>query len=377
MPPVTSRLCVGGQTAFSQQARCKDQGANAMDSIVDTLRHVRTEDEGPVPTPGGALAIQIRLMAVAATARFQGAELDVADLRRASDTAPSPAALAEWVGAAGLWSKPAHLSWPQLVSLQVSRPVPLLLNDGSAVLLVATDKKRDLVFVRHSRLPSDAPSVALRQSELAKVWSGEAVLIRAKRGAAREEIPFSFGWVAQLVWQERHAMRDVLLASLALSILTVLPPLIVMTVIDQVVVHQSLSTLVLVSLLIGTAMLSETLLGYARRQLIQIVGARVDAKLNLHVFHRLLRLPLDYFERNQAGFEVAPVSWTPEYLGSRSPRWPRQEEPIHLSFVARWLSWCMVVARPRNWRMSSNRRRSRSGIGWCSGNATPVAATVA
>jgi ATP-binding cassette subfamily B protein len=56
------------------------------------------------------------------------------------------------------------------------------------------------------------------------------------------------------------------------------------------------------SLLIGVAMLSETLLGYARRQLILVVGARVDAKLNLHVFQRLLRLPLDYFERNQAGY---------------------------------------------------------------------------
>ncbi len=93
-------------------------------------------------------------------------------------------------------------------------------------------------------------------------------------------------------------MRDVLLASLALSILTVVPPLMVMTVVDQVVVHQSLSTLVLMCLLIGTATLSETLLGYGRRQLIQIVGARVDAKLNLHVFQRLLRLPLDFFERN-------------------------------------------------------------------------------
>ena len=76
----------------------------------------------------------------------------------------------------------------------------------------------------------------------------------------------------------------------------------VMTVIDQVVTHQSLSTLVMMSLLIGVAMISETLLGYARRQLILIVGARVDAKLNLHVFQRLLRLPLDYFERNQAGY---------------------------------------------------------------------------
>src|SRR5208337_3305527 len=32
-----------------------------------------------------------------------------------------------------------------------------------------------------------------------------------------------------------------------------------------------------------------------------VVGTRLDAKLNLHVFNRLLRLPLDYFERHPAG----------------------------------------------------------------------------
>jgi len=54
-------------------------------------------------------------------------------------------------------------------------------------------------------------------------------------------------------------------------------------------------------MLVGIALLSETALGYARRQLILAVGARVDAQLNLHVFQRVLRLPLDFFERNQAG----------------------------------------------------------------------------
>jgi len=46
----------------------------------------------------------------------------------------------------------------------------------------------------------------------------------------------------------------------------------------------------------------------------------------------------------------------------------------HLSSVARWLSWCMLAGRLRNWRMSSNQRRNRSGSGWRSGSATPVAA---
>jgi ATP-binding cassette, subfamily B, bacterial HlyB/CyaB len=272
-----------------------------MDTVSEKS-HLKAVDQGKVPTPGGEVAIQIRLMAIAAAARFHGAELHRSDLRVVADDIPSPAALTDWLRASGLWAKAVRLPWKQLIGLNLASPVVLLLNDGSAVLLIANDKKRNQVWIRHSQLAPADPPVALHQSELAQVWAGEAVLMRAKRTTATEDPPFSLGWVAQLVWMERHAMRDVGLASLVLSILTVLPALMVMTVIDQVVTHQSLSTLVMMSLLIGVAMLSETLLGYARRQLILIVGARVDAKLNLHVFQRLLRLPLDYFERNQAGY---------------------------------------------------------------------------
>ena len=265
---------------------------------------VEGSDEARLPTPGGAVAIQIRLMAIASLARFHGVDLDRNDLRLQADVVPSPGALAKWLRDGGLWAKPVRLSWKQLLGLDLAAPVVLLLTDGSAVLLVANDAKRDQVWVRHSRLAKADPPVALTEKELLEAWAGEAVLIRAKRTAAAQDAPFSLGWVAELVWMERHVLRDVGLASLVLSILTVLPALMVMTVIDQVVTHQSLSTLVLMSLLIGVAMLSETLLGYARRQLILIVGARVDAKLNLHVFERLLRLPLDYFERNQARYDL-------------------------------------------------------------------------
>jgi subfamily B ATP-binding cassette protein HlyB/CyaB len=261
----------------------------------------RAPEQARLPTPGGDLAIQIRLMAIAAVARFHGAELARSDLRVAEAEIPSPAALTQWLRASGLWARPVRLKWAQLVGLDLVSPVVLLLTDGSAVLLVGNHRKRDQVWIRHSRLTPADPPVAVCQSELAAVWAGEAMLMRARRTTAGTDAPFSLGWVAELVWIERHAMRDVGLASLVLSILTVLPALMVMTVIDQVVTHQSLSTLVLMSLLIGIAMLSETMLGYARRQLILIVGARVDAKLNLHVFQRLLRLPLDYFERHQAG----------------------------------------------------------------------------
>src|ERR1700731_4768623 len=59
------------------------------------------------------------------------------------------------------------------------------------------------------------------------------------------------------------------------------------------------------------------MLGYARRAIIAVVGARLDTKLNLHLFSRLLRLPLDYFERHPAGetmYQVAQVYRGREFL---------------------------------------------------------------
>jgi ATP-binding cassette, subfamily B, bacterial HlyB/CyaB len=271
---------------------------------VDTVSQTKDPadlERGQIPTPGGGVAIQVRVMAISAAARFHGAELDGRELRVPENEPPSPAALTEWLQSSGLWAKAVKLSWKQLAGLDLTAPVVLLLNDGSAVLVVAADKKRNAVWPRHSRLGAAEPPMQVDQKTLGAVWGGEAVLMRAKRSTSREDSPFSLGWVAELVWMERRSMRDVGLASLVLSTLTVLPPLMVSTVIDQVVTHQSMSTLVLMSLLIGVAMLSETMLSFARRQLILVVGARVDAKLNLHVFQRLLGLPLDYFQRNQAG----------------------------------------------------------------------------
>jgi ATP-binding cassette subfamily B protein len=273
--------------------RPPDHGRTAVDTDVT--------QEVQVPTPGGAVAIQVRLMAIAAAARFHGAELDRSDLATPPEETPAPAAVADWLRGSGLWAKVVRMTWKELVGLDLKAPLVLLLNDGSAALVVATEKKNGVALLRHSQLGAEEPPMRVTETILSRAWNGEVVLMRARRLAVREEAPFSMGWIGHLVWQERCLLRDIGIASAVLSLLTVIPALAVMTVIDQVVTHRSQSTLTLMALLLGVAMLSETALGYARRQLILIVGARVDAKINLHVFDRLLRLPLDYFERNQAG----------------------------------------------------------------------------
>jgi len=149
------------------------------------------------------------------------------------------------------------------------------------------------------------------------VWSGEAVLLRAARSYIAADAPFSLRWLADLVRLESRLLRDITIASFTLSVLTILPPLIVMTVVNKVLQFNSISTLVLLSAVIAVVFAYETLLGHARRLIINVVGARLDTKLQLHVFSRLLRLPLDYFERHPAGetmYRLAQVYRIREFL---------------------------------------------------------------
>jgi ABC-type bacteriocin/lantibiotic exporter with double-glycine peptidase domain len=83
------------------------------------------------------------------------------------------------------------------------------------------------------------------------------------------------------------------------------PALLVMAVLDRVLMYSSLSTLFLISAALGVMMFYEGVLGWARRELVLILSARVDVRLNLHTFSRLLALPLDYFERSQAGETIS------------------------------------------------------------------------
>jgi subfamily B ATP-binding cassette protein HlyB/CyaB len=125
--------------------------------------------------------------------------------------------------------------------------------------------------------------------------------VRANRGIAEADSPFSMRWLVRMVMTERKTLRDLCIASLSISFLTIMPPILVMQVINRVLVYGSLSTLALLAVLLIIFVLYETMLGYARRLIIAVLAIRIDTKLNMHVFNRMIRLSIDYFERHPAG----------------------------------------------------------------------------
>ena len=184
--------------------------------------------------------------------------------------------------------------------MQSDAPLMLILADGGAAILVSRDPEAGTVSLKDPGRPGDEP-VAIDELRLAELWHGDVVLVRRERSASADEEPFSFGWITRLVLQERHSLREIIAASIILSVLQILPPFLIMVAIDRVLTHQSISTLGMIALMLVLATAYETLLGYARREIVEVTSTRIDARLALHVFRRLLALPVDFFERNPTG----------------------------------------------------------------------------
>jgi ATP-binding cassette, subfamily B, bacterial HlyB/CyaB len=247
-------------------------------------------------------AVDPRIQAVVRAARFYGIELDPAEFRCARGEAiPSAASLSAWTQESGLWSRAVRLRWRHLMRLQDTGPVVLLFADGGAGLLASVDPDQNIVRLKNPLAPIGAPAVAVDELRLMDVWTGEVVLLRNERARAATEAPFTMRWLIALLTAERRSLLDIGIASLTLSFLTIFPPFLIMTVVDKVLTHRSYSTLALLAAILAIGILYETLLGHARRLIVLVVSTRIDTRLGLHLFNRLLRLPLDYFECHPAG----------------------------------------------------------------------------
>ncbi|MCB8878975.1 peptidase domain-containing ABC transporter [Acidisoma cellulosilytica] len=242
------------------------------------------------------------LVGALAIARYHGIDLDPTTFRLDPSTpVPSPAVLIEWVREQGMWAKAVRLKWQQLLRLESAGPVMLLMKDGGAVLMVEADAARNVVFVKEPTVSGTGVAVPVDELRLSQVWEGEVVMMRPQRNDEEQDIPLSFGFLTKLVMQERSILRSVAFASLIITFLTIIPILIVYSAVQRIIEYHSMSTLLLVTIILIVATLLDAIIEHARGNLLQVASTRIDAKIQLFVFKRLLSLPLDYFERTQSG----------------------------------------------------------------------------
>lgn len=244
----------------------------------------------------------IRLYAALAAARFHGLELDIRDFAaEPGENTPSPASLARWLNEQGAVAKGMRLKWRYLLRLQNSPPVVLMFKDGSAGLMVATNPEKGVVWLRDPMGGDGDTPIPVDELRLSQVWTGDVLLVKRRRDESEADARFDLLWFAKMAMREKKILRDIAFASMILSILQIFPALIVMQVLDRVVNYHSMATLVSLSSFVLILTFYEILLTYARRELSLVLSSRLDARISLHAFNRLLALPLEFYEREQTG----------------------------------------------------------------------------
>jgi ATP-binding cassette, subfamily B, bacterial HlyB/CyaB len=180
---------------------------------------------------------------------------------------------------------------------------------GSVVLLLGGDEETVQVLEQGEATPKKLP-----RDELARRHSGIVVFFTpiipdATGGDGISPSPpqFGFGWFIPELLRYKHIWRDVLLASLAIQLMSLAVPLFTQIVIDKVIAHHALSTLTVIGVALALILLFNSSMGWIRQYLILHTGNRVDAVLGTQVFDHLLKLPYRYHEERPTGVTIARI----------------------------------------------------------------------
>ena len=253
------------------------------------------------------------LEALVHVARQQGLDTSVEAIRRrfvVQDGRLPNGALIALAGELGLRARALRVSWDDLPRFQKVLPAILRTWDGGALVLEAIidDPNSGRVAVVRDPAAGGETRAVVDRNQLRLAWDGELILVKRRHDANDENQPFGLGWLLRQVLKEGSILRDVGIASLVSTLFALVPPFIAMIVLDRVIVNQSTSTLVVVAGAMALVILFEAVLGYVRRLFMETTATRIDGRLSLYIVDRLLRLPMDYFERTPSGETMSKLS---------------------------------------------------------------------
>ncbi len=214
----------------------------------------------------------------------------------------------------------AHLSGlplPLLIQTKASVPVSEELSVAAVpeseglALITAVQSDKAVLFSAGANQPQALSLGELSDRLTGVAWlvSPEVEAVNDADASASDEAAatqsFGFRWFIPELMRHRRVWRDVLLASLALQIVSLATPLFTQAIIDKVVVHRTQSTLIAIGIAMAIFTLFNGLMSWARQYLVLHTGNRVDAVLGAAVWEQLLRLPLRYFEHRPTGVVAA------------------------------------------------------------------------
>ena len=231
----------------------------------------------PSPPPGDS-----GLIALAAIAAHYRIAADPAQMSHELGLSESPAGGEEIVRSATRIGLKSSLLVRQPAKRLATVPLPAIVGFKDGTFGVLTHRLPDgQIRVVN---PVTRAQIIGKAEEFAANWSGCIVLVtRRAGGPGIDPKKFEFSWFLPSLWRYRRPLYHVLIASLFVQLFALITPLFFQVVIDKVLLHKGMSTLVVITvglLLIG---LFDVILQYLRSYALTHTTSRIDVELGSQI----------------------------------------------------------------------------------------------
>ncbi len=139
------------------------------------------------------------------------------------------------------------------------------------------------------------------QDEFEKIFSGHILLLKKHYSILDEDQPFGLRWFIPEFYRQRTLLGQVALAILSISLIGLVIPLFFQLVVDKVLLHQSYNTLTVLTVAVVVALVFNAALDYLEKYFLLYATNRIDIRLAIRTFAKLLSLPVDFYERISSG----------------------------------------------------------------------------
>jgi ATP-binding cassette, subfamily B, bacterial HlyB/CyaB len=197
--------------------------------------------------------------------------------------------------------------------------VPPQPTTHSVALILSIDKDRVLLLE-----PNQAQPQTLNIKDVEVRLTGDFLMVRkaiedvaddeegleAKSANPKQletQKEFGFRWFIPELLKYKKIWSEVLIASLAIQLVGLAVPICTQIIIDKVVVHHTISTLIVIGVALFIFLIFSNIMGWVRQYLVLHTGNRIDATLGHKVFSHLLDLPVRYYDHRPTGVIIARV----------------------------------------------------------------------
>lgn len=213
---------------------------------------------------------------------------------------PETAQLVRMAREAGLHSRHRKIKWEMLDKFGAAFPTMARLSNGNWVILIGYNAENDKVSI-FDPIAENGKVLHLDRETFCAVWDGDVVFIKRSYRLSDPNQPFGLRWFFPEILRQKSLFRDVAITAILLGFFAMAAPMFMMLVFDRVVPYNAESTLVMLTVGVGAALIFESVFSYLRQYLLLYATNKIDIRTSIRIFSHMMRLPIHFFERHSSG----------------------------------------------------------------------------